>query len=132
MKLATTRRNEANDSITNNLNDGYLRIYDGAQPADPQTALAGNTLLAELRFNATAFGASANGVATANAITSEDSALASGTPTFARLFESDGSTVYADATVGTSGTDIILGSATIAVGNEVSVTSMTHTQAEGS
>ena len=58
----------AADAVCPLLNNGYLRIYSGTQPATADTALSSNTLLAELRFGATAFGAASNGVATANSI----------------------------------------------------------------
>ena len=71
----------AADAVCPLLNNGYLRIYDGTQPATANTAVSTQTLLAELRWNATAFGAASNGVATANAITSDTSADATGTAT---------------------------------------------------
>ena len=58
MKTSISARNTELDALGPQANNGYLRIYTGAQPATPETAASG-TLLAELRFNATAFGASA-------------------------------------------------------------------------
>jgi hypothetical protein len=55
-----------------------LRIHDGARPATADTALGAQTLLAELRFNAPAFGTAVDGVATANAITPARAARATG------------------------------------------------------
>src|SRR5688500_13202845 len=94
------------DALTVSLNTGYLRVYSGTQPATADTALGGNTLLAELRFTATAFPSATNGVAVANAITQDSSAAATGTATFARALASNGTTVVADFTVSTSGADI--------------------------
>src|SRR4051794_35230978 len=84
------------DALTALLNNGYLRIYNGVQPADANTPLAGQTLLAELRFGNPAFGAGVAGVATANAITSDTDADANGTATWYRCFKSDGTTVVCD------------------------------------
>jgi hypothetical protein len=120
--------NAANDARCALLNTGYLRIYSGTQPTNADAALSGNTLLAELTFGATAFGASANGVATANAITQDSAANATGTATFFRAFKSDGTTAVLDGTVGTSGADLNLNSVSIVSGGAVSVTSMTITQ----
>lgn len=107
---------------------GYLRIYSGTKPAGPDSALAGNTLLAELRFSATAFGNASNGVATANAITADTAADATGTATFFRVFAGDGTTAIFDGEIGTSGSDINISSTAIQAGAEVSVSALTYTQ----
>jgi hypothetical protein len=127
MKTAITSRNSELDSLAALLNNGYLRIYSGTEPATPETALSGNTLLAELRFNATAFGASASGVITANAITADTSNDATGTATFFRAFKSDGTTVVLQGTVGTSASDINLNSTAIQIAAQTSVSSFTVT-----
>lgn len=129
-KLSNAAANAAADAVAALLNNGYLRIYSGTQPADADTALSGNTLLAELRFNATAFGAASAAVATANAITSDTSADATGTATFFRALKSDGTTVVFDGSVGTSGADLNLNSVAIQSGAAVSVSSFTYTQSK--
>lgn len=110
------------------LNTGYLRIYSGTRPTTPDTALSGNTLLAELRFSATAFGTPTSAVpsvATANAITQDSSADASGTATWFRCLQSDGTTAEFDGNCGTSGSDLNLNSTSIVVGGIVQITSLT-------
>ncbi|MFC0384320.1 hypothetical protein [Muricoccus vinaceus] len=94
--ITTANRNRAADAVAARLNGGVLRIYSGAPPADANTALSGNTLLAELTFAATAFAAAVNGVATANGITADSVADNSGRPTFARAFETGGTTAVWD------------------------------------
>jgi hypothetical protein len=131
MKDSVAARNGQLDNLTARLNNGYLRIYSGTKPASADTALSGNTLLAELRFGATAFGAASSGTATANAITQDASADATGTATFARLLSSDGTTAVIDITVGTSGAELNLSTTSIAAGVIVQVTSMTITQPDG-
>jgi hypothetical protein len=121
-------RNAAQVARQTRWNSGKFRIYSGTRPATPDTALSGNTLLAELTINATAFGAPASGVLTANAITQDSSADATGTATFARVFQSDGTTVEGDLNVGTSGSDLNLNTVSIIVGGPVSITSLTLTQ----
>lgn len=123
---STGARNAALDAAKARLNNGYLRIYSGTRPAGPGTALSGNTLLAELRFGATAFGASSNGAASANAITQDSAADATGTATFARLLQSDGTTAEADIEVGTSGANLNLNTTSITAGQAVSVSSLTY------
>jgi hypothetical protein len=90
--LTTANRNRAADAVTVRANNGSLRLYSGTPPADANAALSGNTLLATLPMAATAFGAAVAGVATANALTAAV-APATGRPTFARVFEADGTTV---------------------------------------
>ena len=115
------------DALVDLLDNGYLRIYDGTIPTNADTAVGAQTLLAELRFNVTAFGAASNGVATANALTADSSANATGTASWFRALQSDGSTVVMDGTVGTSGDDLNLNTVSIVSGAAVSVSSMTVT-----
>lgn len=116
------------DALTALLNSGYLRIYDGVQPATADTAIGAQVLLAELRFGATAFGAASAGVSTAAAITADASANATGTASWFRALKSDGSTVVFDGSVGTSGCDLNLDRTDIQSGGSVSVSSLTYTQ----
>ena len=111
------------------LNSGKLRIYDGTQATDADTALGAQVMLAELTFNATAFGAAAAGVATANAITSA-TAAASGTATWFRALQLNGTTVIFDGSVGTATANLILNSVAISSGAAVSVTSLSYTQSK--
>lgn len=110
-------------------NNGTLVIYSGTQPTDPDTALSGNTALATFTFSATAFGAASHVSSTeqiaASFVASTVVASATGTATFARVFKSDGTTVVADLTVGTSGADINLNSASITSGGNVTISSLT-------
>jgi hypothetical protein len=129
-KLSNTGANAAADAVVDLADTGYLRIYDGTQAADADTAVGAQVLLAELRFGATAFGASALGVATANAITTDTSANATGTATWFRVLKSDGSTVLWDGSVGTATSDLILDSVAIQAGADVSVSALTYTQAK--
>lgn len=127
LRLSNAAANAALDALAALYNNGYLRIYDGTIPTNADTALGSQVLLAELRWNATAFGASVAGVATANAITADASADATGTATWFRALKSDGITVIADDTIGTSGEGINLNTTSIVTGGNVSVTSYTLT-----
>jgi hypothetical protein len=123
-KLAVARRNAALDNILANLNNGFLDIYDGAQPTDADTAIGSQVLLASLTFGATAFGSASAGLATANPITADLSADATGTAAWFRCFKSDHTTAVLDGSVGTSGCNLNLNSTAIVSGANVSVTSM--------
>ena len=130
MKLSNVLANVEANAIAPYFNNGYLRLYSGAQPADPETALSGNTLLAEIRFAATAFPAAVNGVLTANALTGTANAAATGTASFYRAFESDGVTVLTDGSVSTvaAGTgDCQMNSVAIQQNAAVNPSSFVHT-----
>jgi hypothetical protein len=126
-KLSNLGVNTEVDALAALLNDGYLRIYDGTQPTDADTAVGAQVLLAELRFGNPAFGAGVAGVATANAITQDSAANATGTATWFRALKSDGTSVVLDGSVGTSGTNLTLNSVAVQVGAILSVTAFTLT-----
>ena len=127
LKVSTTARNAELDALAPLANSGYIRIYTTAQPTNADTALGAQTLLAELRFNATAFPGASSGVLTANAITDDSSADATGTAAWYRALKSDGTTVLWDGSVGTSSADLVLNSVAIQIGARVSITSLTYT-----
>jgi predicted amidohydrolase YtcJ len=128
LKLSNATVNAEADAHSALLNSGYLRIYDGTQPTNADTALGSQVLLAELRFGATAFAAASAGVATANAITSDSSSNATGTATWYRTLKSDGTTVVSDGSVGTSGANLNLNSVAITAGAAVDCTAFVFTQ----
>jgi hypothetical protein len=113
------------------LNSGFLDIYDGTQPTTADTAIGAQVLLASLTFNATAFGAPSNGVATANAITQDSSANATGTATWYRCFKSNHTDEVEDGSVGTATSNLVLNSVAISSGAAVQVSSFTHTESLG-
>lgn len=125
-QLANATVNSQASALASLLNGGFLRIYSGTQPASADTALSGNTLLAELRFGSPAFGAPVNGLLTANAITSDSDAKATGTATFFRAYGSDGTTVVMDGSVGTSAANMIIATTSVAQHQTVSCSSFTH------
>lgn len=126
-RLAALNRNAQLDGMRTRLNSGYLRIYDGTQPTDPDTAITTQVKLAELRFGATAFPAASGGVITANAITSDNDAAATGTATWYRCFQSDGTTAEMDGSVGTATSNLVMASTSIVQHAVVSVSAFTHT-----
>ena len=127
LKLSDTAVNAEVDALTALLANGYLRIYDGTQPATSGAAITTQTLLAELRFGSPAYGAAAAGVATANAITSDASAPASGTAAWFRALKADGTTAIFDGSVDTADADLVLNSVAISSGAQVDCTSLTYT-----
>jgi len=130
-KFSNLTVNGEADFIGTALDSGFIRIYDGAQPATADTALSGQTLLAELTFGADAFPSAVAGVLTANAITSDSSANATGTAAWARLLKTDGTSVVMDGTVGTSAANVVINSTAISAGAVVSCSSLTITISKG-
>lgn len=119
--------NAAADALSDLLDNGYLRIYDGTQATDADTAIGAQVLLAELRFANPMSGAAVAGVVTASALTPDSSANATGTATWFRCLKSDGTTVVCDGSIGTSGCDLNLNTVSIVSGAQVSASSVTLT-----
>lgn len=65
-----------------------INLYNGTRPENGGEITGGNTLIAELVADDTAFATVDAGVLTANAITRDNEANANGTPTFARILTS--------------------------------------------
>jgi hypothetical protein len=130
MALNTTLSADIQDAATNAAvalaDNGYIRYYTAPQPANPDAAITTQAQVAELRFGATAFGASSAGVAAANAIT-KDSSADGGAAAWFRVFASNGSTPLWDGSIGTSGCNINLSDVNIPVGAEVTLSSYTFT-----
>lgn len=126
LHVSDTGANAEANAIAPLLNGGFLKIYDGIQPTNANTAIGTQNLLATLTFAATAFGAASGGVITAAAIGSA-TAAATSTATWFRCFKSDGTTVVLDGSVGASGCDLNLNSTSIVSGQSVSVSSFTIT-----
>jgi hypothetical protein len=125
--MSTALRNARLDAITTAAGaNAKLRLYSGTRPATGGTP---TTLLAELTCGSTLAPAASGGVLTLNAITSDSSADASGTATWARLVKSDGTTHVMDMDVGTSGADLNMNSNVISAGAAVAITGATLTEA---
>ncbi len=123
---ADTLRDAMLDEITTRAgNAALLRIYDGTRPA---TGGAATTLLAELTCGTPFAAAASSGVLTLGAITDDSSANATGTATWFRIVQSDGSTHVMDGDVGTSGSDLNLTSTSIVATQSVSVSSFVITE----
>jgi hypothetical protein len=129
VKYSTALKNARLDQVASKIGaSGLLRLYDGAQPASPDSAVTSQVTLAEFTCDSASFaGAASGGVLTANAISGAD-AIASGTASWFRLCKADG-TAAVDGTVGTSGTDCIIDSTVITAGQPLSVISLTITSA---
>tara|TARA_R110002153_G_scaffold54447_8_gene151696 strand:- start:5706 stop:6140 length:435 start_codon:yes stop_codon:yes gene_type:complete len=110
-------------------------IYSGSVPANVDTALGAQVVLAELEMSNPAFGAAAdaapNATATASAITDDTTANAMGTASFFRILNRDNTAVIQGAVGATgSGDELELNSTSIQPGATVEITSLTVTMPE--
>jgi hypothetical protein len=130
-RLSYYAANKAADAVVDELNTGLLKIYTGTQPASCNSAAwATHVLLATITFNATAFGDSTAGVASANAFTADSAADTAGTATWFRCFMAAGNTAMFDGNIGRTSADfnIALNAVAVQAGAEVTLTSFTYTQ----
>ena len=126
-------RSNRMDEVTNDVGaTGWLQVWDGAIPAQPDTAPAGN-LLASLQMSNPIAPAASAGVLTMSSITDDTNANNSGTPTFGRFATSETGTttgvVQFSAGVGSGDLNF---DAAIVSGGTVSVTSFTITEGNNS
>jgi hypothetical protein len=136
--ISMTRARAMLDNYTGNLNSYFIAIYTGSIPSNCGTANTG-THLASMQFGATAFGASTDpgstglATATANAITSDTNAAASGTAGYFTVQSATNSgTIVARGTCGTSSADMIMNTTTITAGDTIACSSFVITLPDGS
>lgn len=146
-KLSTGLQNALATALDTNMANGYLQIYSGAQPADPDDEPSG-TLLVTLTDDGGAFtpGTATNGLNLDSASVSDGQIPIDSTETWqgtavatgiAGCFvfrenadlKEDGSTTRKriSGTVGTSGADLNLTSTTITTGETIGITSGSFT-----
>lgn len=128
VSIKDTTANSGLDAITTAIGtSGLLRIYDSTQPTNADTALGAQVKLAELACSATFAAAASGGVLTANAISTDTAADATGTASWFTLTTSAGVRIV-DGTVGVGSTfDLNINSTAISSGASVAVTSLTIT-----
>lgn len=130
IKLSTSARNSRLDALIAAIGaSAQIRIFSGSRPANVAAAETG-TLLAELTGNATAFApAASGGASSANAITQDASANATGTAAWARIRTSGGTAVVdIDVTNTGGGGELELVTTSITTGQPVQISSFTLTE----
>ena len=131
LRLTAVAASAAADAVVDLIDvgtSGILEIYGDTIPTDADTAVGAQTKLAILTFGDPAFGAASSGVATANAIGSEDSALDTDTATWFRISRQGAAATIMDGTVGTATSDLILNTVSIVTAAVVSISAGTYTQ----
>lgn len=131
LKFSTALRNAILDAISTYAGTGaLLKIYNGTQPANANTAISGQTLLGTLTWAAALAAAASGGVLTYNSPSSDTSADATATAQFFRIFQSNGTTVVMDGDISTvaAGTgDLQMNSTAVQSGTTISSTGGTLT-----
>ena len=94
MKAALALRDDLLNRAGARLSGGSAKFYTGAQPAAPEDAVGG-TLVVTCAISSYSESAGYLSIVLASGTVAN-----TGTPTFARFFQSDGTTVEFDATVG--------------------------------
>jgi hypothetical protein len=130
-KLTNLAANTSANGVSTLLSGGWIRIYDGAQPATADTAITTQVLLASIRLATPAFGAAVAGVAPANAVTPDLDIDANGNATWFRAYKSDGTTPVYDGSVGLLGCDLNLSSVTFLQHGSVTITQFSYQQPLG-
>ena len=129
LNLSDAAANAEANALASLANGGTLCIYDGAQPADANTAVTTQNLLAELTLGNPAFSSAAGGIITATAITADSDANLTGSASWFRVKTSGGATLW-DGSVGVSGCDLNLNSVSIQQHANVAISSLIHTVIE--
>ena len=128
LRYTVAVRNAMQNGIRDALDAGSgpatIKIYSGTQPANADTALSGNTLLATLTCSDPSAPPAASGTTTLSTIAEDSAADATGTATFARVQDSNGVVIF-DCDVGTAGATINLNTTAIVTGGPVRITSFT-------
>jgi hypothetical protein len=130
IQFSTTLRNSRLDQITTTVgNAALLKIYDGTPPANPAAALSGNTELASLTCATPFASAASGGVLTVGSITTA-AALATGTASFFRIYDSGNTTcsVQGSVTATGGGGDLTINTTYLTSGGNVAVTGFTITE----
>ncbi len=103
-----------------------LKIRSGAAPANCATADSG-TVLATLNLPSDWLAAASAGAKAKSGTWQDASVDASGTAAHFRIYASDGTTVHAQGTVGTSGADMIVDSVSLTAGQSFTVNTFSLT-----
>lgn len=129
-KLSVASRNLALNAALDVLNSGDILILDGTQATDADTAIGAQVTLAILTFGSTAWAAASGASKSANAITQDSSANATGTASWYRM-RTSGATAVWDGEAGTSGANLNFNSVAIQSGAAVQISSFTATMPAG-
>jgi len=118
------------DRIAQLANNGFMRFYDGTQPASADDPITDQNQLCELLLGSPAFGNASGGTITANTITADPDADNTGDASWFRIYEADGVSALWDGSIGIANCDININSVSIQQHANVSITAYSHTVAK--
>lgn len=130
LKFADSLANERAKAITaardTGSAGGFIRIYDGVRPAKGGTP---TNLLGQLQFSNVSSPDPVAGILTANPITGDTSADASGTATWFREVDSDGLFIMdGDCGLAGSGSELVLNDVNVVAGLPINISSYVITE----
>lgn len=127
LQFSAAVRNAELDAIETAIGtSAVLKIRSGAAPANCATADSG-TVLATLNLPSDWLAAASAGAKAKSGTWQDASTDASGTAAHFRIYASDGTTVHAQGTVGTSGADMIVDSVSLTAGQSFTVNTFSLT-----
>lgn len=127
LRLAAALRNAMADQVTALMDAdagaGTIKVYTGAQPTNPDTAIGAVTLLATFTLGVTSFGAASVGVITLSGTPINTTGLAAGAAAWFRAADNSGDPVI-DGTVSATGGGgtLELNTTTVSIGLALSIT----------
>ena len=129
IRFATVTKNNILTAVKTDIDGGTsggtIKIYTGSMPATPETAIGVQVLLGTLVFSDPC-GNVSSGVLTMSAISQDVSADATGTATWARIANSDGTAIFdVDITATGGGGVMQLNTTSIVVGGPILCTAFT-------
>jgi hypothetical protein len=115
------------DAIDAGSGAGTVKFYTGTQPADPSVAITSQVLLGTLTFSDPCGTVDGDGLLTFSGITSDSSADATGTATWARFNTSAPAAVLdCDVSATGGGGALQINTTSIVAGGPISITSMSY------
>ena len=127
LQFSVAVRNARLDAIESTIStSAVLKIRTGSAPANVATADSG-TVLATLSLPSDWMAAASSGSKAKTGTWQDASADATGTAAHFRIYASDGTTAHIQGTAGTSGTDMILDSASFSAGQAFTISAFSIT-----
>jgi len=127
LQFGTTYRNALLDQFETTVGTTMkIRIFTGSAPANCAAADSG-TKLVETAAPSDYMAAAAAGSKVGSGLPWTSAGLAAGTTGYFRCYDSAFATCHMQGTCGTSGTDMIIDNAVVAVGQNVNITAFTLT-----